>query len=403
MQSSKSRGKRPAAALSQPQHRKASRAAAWSGCSKAGKAATTTSTASSKATWPAGVRSGRGSDTAVASARAATGGTAVASAPRAGGRQPSKRREMLVGKRIDVWWASEERYWRGTVLDYDVGDKTHQIVYDDGEIAWHLLEDFFWRRYCGAPWIRPKGGGSYRRGRAMDRTATESAAAKVAAKKKTAAKARAATATTAKIPKASKVGGRTKGNRKIGGQGLGAAAAAAVAAARSCKKPQRKMTRRSCASSYACTARSRKALGRRPDPIRRTRGDSDNKKNDDCSDYEDDVFFPCSDGDASDDEGIGRHSPYVRPICSVTVAPLAESEDEVDGILFVQGSRLQETTVLTDRSSTTTVHRLSTTDGLWEVAEAPCIHNLRPRVPGTPLALTAGAGINLVTKAPTGH
>ena len=393
---SKSYGKGPAALSRQHQPSKDARSATRSG---RGHSRTAGKASSSKAMWPAGVRSGRGQ-----------GGTAARAAN--GGGSRSKDGEMLVGKRIDVWWAFEERYWRGTVLHYDVVDRSHRVLYDDGEMKWHLLDDFYWRRYSGAPWIRPTINSATTRsvrrasiGRAT--TQAKAASTNVAAAKKSpratptakAAKARTKVGARTTARPRSKIPARNRNGQEgagVGGDGVAAAAARGLSGGANRKKPQRKTPRQSRASSCARTALSDAALGRCPAPISRTGDGSDNSKKDyelSVNDSNQKFFFPCSaDDDEGEEKGMGRHSPHIRPICAVTVAPLAESEDEVDGMVFVQGSRLLETTVLTDHhGAITTVHRRIT-------PEAPWIDNRRPRVPGTRRALATS--VNLVTKAP---
>mgnify|MGYP001811035716 CR=1 FL=1 len=37
------------------------------------------------------------------------------------------------GRRIDVWWASDRRYYRGTVTGYTTAQQRHTVKYDDGD------------------------------------------------------------------------------------------------------------------------------------------------------------------------------------------------------------------------------------------------------------------------------
>lgn len=39
------------------------------------------------------------------------------------------------GRRIDVWWPAERRYFRGTITGYNSGQQRHTVKYDDGDIG----------------------------------------------------------------------------------------------------------------------------------------------------------------------------------------------------------------------------------------------------------------------------
>ncbi|PSC72083.1 histone H3 Lys 36 methyltransferase ASH1 isoform A [Micractinium conductrix] len=45
--------------------------------------------------------------------------------------QPERMRDY--GRRIDVWWASDRRYYRGTVTGYTTAQQRHTVKYDDGD------------------------------------------------------------------------------------------------------------------------------------------------------------------------------------------------------------------------------------------------------------------------------
>ncbi|GBG86447.1 hypothetical protein CBR_g41442 [Chara braunii] len=64
---------------------------------------------------------------------------------------PNKRRtdeEVISGRRVQIWWPLDQRYYRGTVGDYNHSSRTHQIEYDDGDTeeldlskeTWHYDE-----------------------------------------------------------------------------------------------------------------------------------------------------------------------------------------------------------------------------------------------------------------------
>ena len=39
------------------------------------------------------------------------------------------------GRRIDVWWPAERRYFRGTITGYNSGQQRHTVKYDDGDVG----------------------------------------------------------------------------------------------------------------------------------------------------------------------------------------------------------------------------------------------------------------------------
>lgn len=39
------------------------------------------------------------------------------------------------GRRIDVWWPAERRYFRGTITGYNSGQQRHTVKYDDGDMG----------------------------------------------------------------------------------------------------------------------------------------------------------------------------------------------------------------------------------------------------------------------------
>lgn len=39
------------------------------------------------------------------------------------------------GKRIDVWWPVEKRYFRGTITGYSASQQRHTVKYDDGDMG----------------------------------------------------------------------------------------------------------------------------------------------------------------------------------------------------------------------------------------------------------------------------
>ena len=39
------------------------------------------------------------------------------------------------GKRLDVWWPGDRRYFRGTITAYSSSQQRHVIKYDDGDVG----------------------------------------------------------------------------------------------------------------------------------------------------------------------------------------------------------------------------------------------------------------------------
>eukprot|EP00940_MAST-03C_sp_MAST-3C-sp2_P000623 g623.t1 len=56
---------------------------------------------------------------------------------------------MLVGYRLDIFWSSEDMWFRGTVEAYESsyasGRDAHLLKYDDGDRKWHCLSDCKWK------------------------------------------------------------------------------------------------------------------------------------------------------------------------------------------------------------------------------------------------------------------
>ena len=53
---------------------------------------------------------------------------------------PERTRDY--GRRLDIWWPAERRYYRATVTGYSAAQQRHSLLYDDGEAA----------RLCLAAW-----------------------------------------------------------------------------------------------------------------------------------------------------------------------------------------------------------------------------------------------------------
>ncbi|EFN54848.1 hypothetical protein CHLNCDRAFT_35816, partial [Chlorella variabilis] len=47
--------------------------------------------------------------------------------------QPERTRDF--GRRVDVWWPAERRYYRGTVTAYSSAQQRHTVKYDDGDVG----------------------------------------------------------------------------------------------------------------------------------------------------------------------------------------------------------------------------------------------------------------------------
>ncbi|EPS63050.1 hypothetical protein M569_11739, partial [Genlisea aurea] len=53
--------------------------------------------------------------------------------------------EDVVGRKINVWWPMDEKYYPGTVKSFDVVKKKHVILYDDGDVEILRLDKERWK------------------------------------------------------------------------------------------------------------------------------------------------------------------------------------------------------------------------------------------------------------------
>jgi hypothetical protein len=57
---------------------------------------------------------------------------------------------------VELWWPEEQRFFRGTVREYDVESGEHRVHYDDGEIEWVHLSMYkrIWRGVVSEATVR---------------------------------------------------------------------------------------------------------------------------------------------------------------------------------------------------------------------------------------------------------
>lgn len=66
------------------------------------------------------------------------------SSPRSPSLASPKASKSLVGQCVSVYWEAEGQWFDGVVDDWDDGDDTALVRYNDGEQSWHDLNDFQW-------------------------------------------------------------------------------------------------------------------------------------------------------------------------------------------------------------------------------------------------------------------
>ena len=45
--------------------------------------------------------------------------------------------DSMIGSRLQVWWPGDRKWFSGVVSSF--ANNQHKIVYDDGEVKWHML------------------------------------------------------------------------------------------------------------------------------------------------------------------------------------------------------------------------------------------------------------------------
>lgn len=71
---------------------------------------------------------------------------AAAAAPR---RRKASASWPAKGLAVRVHWPEENAWFLGRVAQWDAADRTHKIVYDDGDVQWHDLTDVVWKCAVG--------------------------------------------------------------------------------------------------------------------------------------------------------------------------------------------------------------------------------------------------------------
>ena len=40
---------------------------------------------------------------------------------------------------MSIWWTEEKQWFIGRVAEWNAAESSHKIVYEDGDVKWHVL------------------------------------------------------------------------------------------------------------------------------------------------------------------------------------------------------------------------------------------------------------------------
>lgn len=69
------------------------------------------------------------------------------------------RTQPQLGHVIEVFWEDRDQVFRASVQQLDLDTANHLLVYEDGDVLWHHLDDYFWRPMGDGQWVVPFSGG----------------------------------------------------------------------------------------------------------------------------------------------------------------------------------------------------------------------------------------------------
>ncbi|GJP54724.1 hypothetical protein CLOM_g13774 [Closterium sp. NIES-68] len=55
------------------------------------------------------------------------------------------RQQAMVGRRVEVWWPLEQKFFKGVIAAFDTSTRKHRVAYDDGDVEHMSLRAERWR------------------------------------------------------------------------------------------------------------------------------------------------------------------------------------------------------------------------------------------------------------------